>query len=231
MGSVPLFRLAIFDLDGTITRHDTLVPYLRGWLRRHPRRGWRLAALAALLRALGSGIDRGRLKSDLIRACMAGAAAADVRAWSADFAAALDGDALFPGALEAIAGHRSAGDRLVLLSASVDLYVPEIAGRLGFDESICTGVEWRDGRLDGSLTTANRRAGEKRRCVDALRNRFPGARIAAYANSASDFDHLAAVDEPLLVNAAPYARRLARRLGIPSGDWRNKSGALPVQSA
>jgi len=109
----------------------------------------------------------------------------------------------------------------VLLSASVDLYVPRIGQRLGFDETICTGVAWRDGQLDGGLTTANRRGEEKRRCIDALRQRFAGARIAAYGNSSSDLPHLVAVDRPVLVNGGRGAIRAAERLGVLVEDWRN----------
>jgi phosphatidylglycerophosphatase C len=224
-------RLAIFDLDGTITRHDTLVPYLRGWLRRHPRPGWKRASLAALARYLTAHRDRGRLKADLIRGCMGGADEAAVRAWSAEFTGSLNDDHLCPGALIAVARHREAGDRLILLSASVDLYVPEIGRRLGFHETICTGIAWRNGRLDGSLTTANRRADEKRRCVIALREQYPGSRIAAYANARSDIAHLELCDVPVLVNGGPAARRAAQARSIPAEDWRNKLAALPVHSA
>lgn len=221
-------RIAVFDLDGTITRHDTFVGYLRGWLRRHPdrRRWW--PVFAALLRFVAAGRDRGRLKSDLLRAFMAGAGRAEVADWSAAFVAGLGGDEFCPGALEAIARHRAAGDRLVLLSASLDLYVPRLAERLGFDETICTGVAWRDGRLDGALASPNRRGEEKRRCVAELRTRHAGATIAAYANSASDLAHLAAVDQPLLVNGSRRARRRAGRRGIPQAEWRNKTAASPV---
>jgi HAD superfamily hydrolase (TIGR01490 family) len=216
-------RLAVFDLDGTITRHDTFVAYLRGWLRRHPRRrGW-WRAVPAILRFAFGGRDRGRLKADLLRAYLSGAGRAEVEDWSAAFAAGLGDAELCPGALTAIEGHRAAGDRLVLLSASVDLYVPRIGSRLGFDETICTGVAWRDGRLDGALTTPNRRGEEKRRCIEELRARHAGARIAAYANSASDIAHLAACDEPVLVNGGGRARRRAGQCGIPVADWRNKS--------
>jgi HAD superfamily hydrolase (TIGR01490 family) len=221
-------RLAVFDLDGTITRHDTFVAYLQGWLRRHPgRRGW-WRAVPALLRFAFGGRDRGRLKSDLLRAYLAGARRDEVEDWSAAFAASLGDADLCPGALAAIARHRAAGDRLVLLSASVDLYVPRIGSRLGFDETICTGVAWQASRLDGALTTANRRGEEKRRCIEELRTRHAGARIAAYANSASDIAHLAASDEPLLVNGGSRARRRAGRCGIPVADWRNNSPRRPV---
>ncbi len=223
-------RIAVFDLDGTITRKDTFLPYLHGWRHRHPRAGFTGRALAALLR-YPADRDRGRLKSSLIRAAMGGATREAVRAWTVEFVSGL-GDADFcPGALGAIGLHRGAGDRLVLLSASVDLYVPDLGRRLKFDEWICTGVAWLDGRLDGSLRTANCRAEEKRRCVEALRLRFPGARLAAYGNARSDFDHLAVVDEPVLVNAGPALRRDARRHGFRTDDWRNNPPADPVQSA
>lgn len=224
-------RLAIFDLDGTITRHDTFLPYLRGWLRRHPERLRRLPIAAAIIRFIVGGRDRGRLKSDLIRAWMAGAPEAEVNTWSDEFVASLGAAEFCPGALAAIERHRSAGDRLVLLSASVDLYVPRIGARLGFDESICTGVTWSDGRLDGGLSTPNRRASEKRRCVEALRLRFPGAAIAAYGNSRSDLAHLAAVEHPVLVNGGRRARQAAARRRIPIADWRNKAATGPVPSS
>ncbi|MBS0396430.1 MAG: HAD-IB family hydrolase, partial [Proteobacteria bacterium] len=57
----------MFDLDGTLTWHDTLVPYLLAALRRHPGRLARLAPVPlAALRFVLDG-DRGRLKSGLVR--------------------------------------------------------------------------------------------------------------------------------------------------------------------
>ena len=78
------------------------------------------------------------------------------------------------------------------------------------------------GVLDGALVTENRRAAEKRRCVEAIRVRFPGVRLAAYGNARSDFDHLAVVEEPVLVNAGPALRREAENRGFRTEDWCNK---------
>jgi len=220
--------IAVFDLDGTITRRDTFLPYLRGWLARHPRRGAAWASLSALVRFAIDGRDRGRLKSELIRRLMGGATAAEVAAWSGEFADGLGDEWLCPGALAAIERHRRAGDRLVLLSASVDLYAPRIGSRFGFDETICTGVAWRHGRLDGALTTANRRGIEKLRCIESLQTRYPGHTLAAYGNSGSDLAHLRAVKRPMLVNGCWRARRAAADAGIPVADWRNKAAGSPV---
>ncbi len=125
-------RLAVFDLDGTITRHDTLVPYLIGYARRHPAGLWRLWRLPFTLARYALGLsDRGRLKSSLIRQVMLGASRARVDAWGEEFCRSRLPSLLNPGALAAIERHRMAGDRLVLLSASVDLYVPAIGRNAG----------------------------------------------------------------------------------------------------
>ncbi len=215
-------RVAVFDLDGTITRRDTLVAYLAGFLRAHPGRAWRLWRLPfSLLRyALGLS-DRGRLKSNLIRQVLGGLRRAEVDAWTTRFCASTLPSLLNPGALAAIERHRDAGDRLVLLSASVDLYVPAIGRRLGFEETVCTGVAWSGETLDGALTTPNRRGAEKAHCIERLRARYPAHRFAAYGNASSDFAHLRLVEEPLLVNAGRSARRQAAELGIRCGDWRD----------
>ena len=83
-------------------------------------------------------------------------------------------DGTFADAMERIAEHRRAGDYLVLMSASTDLYVPAIARELCFNETICTGVRWDGDRLNGSLTTPNRKGEEKARCFTALREQHPG---------------------------------------------------------
>ena len=43
-------------------------------------------------------------------------------------------------ALAALQVHRAAGDHLVLLSASPDLYVPLIGRLLGFERTLCTEI-------------------------------------------------------------------------------------------
>lgn len=213
--------VAVFDLDGTITRRDTLVPYLVGYARRWPRGLWRLWRLPFSLARYAVGLsDRGRLKSSLVRQVMLGAPRERVASWSDEFCRSYLPGLCHPGALAAVEGHRAVGDHLVLLSASVDLYVPAIAQALGFDEAICTGLSWRDDRLEGRLTTPNRRGEEKLRCIERLRAAHPGATLAAYGNAASDFPHLLAVEAPRVVNASPSTRRAAASLGLPQGDFK-----------
>ena len=171
-----------------------------------------------LLFAIGRR-DHGQLKSAFIRATLGGETRSSIEAWTARFVPELLKRGVFPDALARIAQHKREGARLVLMSASTDLYVPAIATALGFDEVICTGVRWNGDRLDGHLSTPNRRGTEKTRCFEALGERHPRLVTAAYGNAGSDLDHLRLADQPLLVNAPARARRSAAQLGIPCTNW------------
>lgn len=215
-------QLAVFDLDGTITRRDTLLPYVMGSPVSTVRKllGVLIFLGSLFLFAIGRR-DHGQLKSAFIRSMLGGQTRSEIESWTAQFVPLLLNEGVFADALSTIARHRQEGARLVLMSASADLYVSAIGTALGFDDVICTGVRWTSDHLDGHLTTPNRRGPEKTRCFKALRSRYPDLRTAAYGNAASDLDHLRLADEPLLVNASANARRQAASLGIPhAAHWR-----------
>lgn len=213
--------VAVFDLDGTITRRDTLFPYVLHYLAQRP---WRLARLLRVLPAacvyLFAGRDRGRLKAALLRHTLGGEHRTAIEAWNAHYLPRVIARELFAQAVAAIERHHENGDSLVLMSASVDLYVPDLAQRLGMAHTICTGVAWRGEVLDGALATANRRGEEKARCLAALRAQHDGATFIAYGNSASDLPHLRLADRGVLVNGSRAARAAALALGVECVDWR-----------
>jgi phosphatidylglycerophosphatase C len=196
--------LAVFDLDGTITRRDTFGPFLWGYLWRRP---WRLARALLALPAAACFVlnrDRGALKGAVIHALLGGAKRASIARWAVRYVGELLAVGLYAEALAAIATHRVRGDRLLLMSASTDLYVPLIGRALGFDEIICTEVRWRaDDRLDGRLASLNCRGEEKRRCLAAVIARDAPGRVCAYGDSRVDLLHMQLVQEAYLINASP----------------------------
>ncbi len=196
------------------------MPYVTGFLRRHPA-GWlRLPrVLPAVARFLLRRADRGELKSALLQATLGGSARTAVETWTEQFVSRLLQRGLLADALDAIARHRRQGDVLALLSASPDLYVPAIGKALGFGEVLCTGVEWSGDRLVGRLTTPNRRGAEKVRCLAELRSRHPQLPVTAYGNSAADLPHLRLAQAGVLVNGPWYARRAAARAGLDCRVW------------
>jgi HAD superfamily hydrolase (TIGR01490 family) len=160
--------IAIFDLDGTITRHDTLFPLVLRWLARRP---WQLLRLVRVVPAVVRFCfdhDRAALKQSLLRATLRGVPRAALLEFARGFVRDQIATGSFHDALATVRRHRDAGHYLVLMSASVDFYVPEFARQLEFDQAIATEVRWNGDRLDGTLTSANRRGEEKARCLPEL---------------------------------------------------------------
>jgi phosphatidylglycerophosphatase C len=176
--------------------------------------------LPALARFAFGRADHGAVKSAAIRAVLGGRARQEIEAWTGQFVPQLLGHGMRADALAALAAHRRAGDFLVLLSASPDLYVPAIGHALGFAQTVCTGVEWDGERLTGGFTTPNQRGPEKAHTVVELRREHPGLAVVAYGNAASDLEHLALADRAALVNGSGRARRAAARLKIDCVTWR-----------
>lgn len=215
-------QLVVFDLDGTITRRDTLFPYACGfilWCK-----PWRLPLLLGVIPSLIGYLlrrnDEGHIKEAFIQCALGGSRRSEIESWTARFVPHLLQKGLFADALERIAEHRRLNDHLVLMSASTDLYVPRIARELGFAETICTEVRWEGEQLNGSLVTRNRKGEEKARCFNLLLEEHPGATTTAYGNSAADLPHLRLASHGVLVNGSRAARRRAQDLGVVCVDWR-----------
>jgi phosphatidylglycerophosphatase C len=213
-------KLAVFDLDGTITRHDTLIQFILGYLKSRPWRlfGFVLSIPAALLYVLRL-TDRGALKGSFIHWTLGGSSRRDLDAWTAIFVPRVLEHGVFKAAMDQIAEHKRNGDVLVLMSASLDFYVPAIARYLGFTDVTCTGVRWIGDRLDGRLATQNCRGAEKARRFGELRARYPDLATVAYGNADSDLDHLRLADRGVLVNGNQAARARAAELHVICERW------------
>jgi phosphatidylglycerophosphatase C len=190
-------RVAAFDFDGTLSRKDSLGPFLelvcgRNQLYRS------LALRAPVLAGIAVGIgDRDAEKERLVGRLLVGRSASSVRDAGARYARTLiEGDALRPDMLERVAWHRAEGHEIVIVSASLDVYLEPLAPLLGVDRVFCTrlGVG-ADGCLDGTLQGGNVRGLAKvLRIRDWLGN--DAAELWAYGDSAGDRELLADADHP-----------------------------------
>lgn len=211
--------LAVFDLDGTLTRRDTLLPFALGFLRRHPSRLWRIPKLVGGLAVrLGAGKGRDELKEWVVRCLFSGATRGEIAAAADGFVLTLLQQGLRPEALRQLEKHLTTGDRVVLLSASTDLYVPRIAAALGCQDCYCTRLTWSADVLVGRFLTGNMRDHEKLRLVRQLRLQWLG-RIVAYGNSKSDIPHLREVDDGFLVTSNRALIRKAEESGLRVLPW------------
>lgn len=186
--------VAAFDVDGTITTRDCVVPFMRrvaGARRIVPRLGARPDRLIPVL----AGRDRDRLKALAAAATFRGLRYDDLCAAGASFADMVHARWLRHDTLDALHRHSDAGDRTVLVSASFEVYLRPLAALLGVDDVLATRLDVRDGIATGALHGPNCRGPEKvARLHDWLGDRS-AVRVVAYGDSAGDREMLADADE------------------------------------
>ena len=152
--------VAAFDFDGTLTRRDTLLPFLLlslGW----PRLVWVMARCSPWLLGFALRLVPNHVaKRRLLHLAFAGRSVLEVDGWATHWLATLASQ-LRPDALAQLAGHQRAGHRCVMVSASPDVYLQRAAQHLGFDALICTEMAVDHGVLTGQLRTPNCHGEEK----------------------------------------------------------------------
>ena len=221
-----MHRLAIYDMDKTITRRATWTPFLDAYARSRPWSGIGLSATPGpvILYALKL-IDRARLKEMTQRLVMGRCARlADVEQVAAAFAERIVADGVYAAARDRIAADRAAGYRVVIATASYDFYVRHIAARLGIDDVVATRSTIVDDRMVPRITGENCYADAKLRMIEAWMAQEEIARADAhirfYSDHASDAPTLAWADEPFAVNPHAKLGALAVEKGWPILDWR-----------
>ena len=219
--------VAIFDLDGTITRSDTFLAFLVGCLARSPARWHAGPALAWAVAMHAAGRrDNGWLKAFFLRRIVGGRTPSELDGWVRAFVARVLAREVLPAARAEIARLKAGGAHLVMASASPDLYVEPLARELGFDHLACTRVRRRpDGRWTGDLDGGNCYGAEKRRRIEQHLASIgvPPARAAFYSDHHSDLPLFEAVGRRYAVNPTPKMAELARRLGIDTLHWSGRS--------
>jgi HAD superfamily hydrolase (TIGR01490 family) len=219
-------KLAIYDMDRTITHAPTWTAFLIETARRQAP--WRLALLpvaGAAAAAYGvKAIDRARLKQITQRLLLGHRMRdADAQRAAAHFADRIAASGVFAGARAQIAADRAAGYRLVMATASYRFYAGAIADRLGFDDVIATDVERVEDRLRARISGENCYGPGKLRMIEAWMAANTIARADAqirfYSDHVSDAPVLGWADEGFAVNAHGPLRTLARERGWQIVDW------------
>jgi phosphatidylglycerophosphatase C len=188
--------VAAFDFDGTLSRRDTLVPFLRRACGHWP-------LVRAAIAARGA---RGRdaFKVGLVGRLFRGWPAERLDALGRAYVPTLLG-ALRSGSRERLAWHRQRGHAVVIVSASLGAYLRPLADRLEIDDALAVElVADAAGTLTGEVVGGlNNRGPEKVARLEVwLDARFgPGADVElwAYGDSSGDAELLAIADHPTWV--------------------------------
>jgi phosphatidylglycerophosphatase C len=188
--------VAAFDFDGTLTRGDSLLPFLRlalGW----PRLLWTLLVCAPWLAAYALGVmGNQRAKARLLRASLRGRSVAQLERLAAQFTLKGLAEAWRADALATLREHQQAGHLCVIVSASPDIYLRSVARQLGVAHLICTELQVQNGVLSGEMHTPNCHGEQKairlkawiagRRTAQAAGPNLPPVTLYAYGDSGGD---------------------------------------------
>lgn len=215
--------ITIFDLDGTLTHKDTYRTYLTRYLAHHPVR-WPTAPLLAGAVGLFALKLRSNhwLKRTFLSLILGGAKRDNLASWNEDFANYAIQYLVRRDAIAAIKARREAGDRIVLATASPDLYVTALAHRLGIKDVIATRVAWDDrGRLTGDLDGENCYGPEKRRRVEAwlAEQKIQPDHVTVYSDHQADLPLFDMADKAVAVSPTPKLAALARDRSITTEIW------------
>ena len=183
--------VAAFDFDGTLSTRDNFLPYLRIVAGTRDLARAIAAAAPALAASRRDPTQRDVAKAILVRGTLAGRRDAYLRDLGARYARLVVSRHLAPDTVARLEDHRAQGHEIVLVSASLHVYLDPIAELLGADAVLATALDVdADGRCTGEIAGANVRGVEKVRRLET----WLGGRdvvIHAYGDSAGDDELLA----------------------------------------
>lgn len=187
--------LALFDFDGTITDRETMPAFMHEAVRSR-----RLLIGKIVLSPLILGYKARLVSGRLVRAAIClfgfrGVPAAELESHGERFASDHLASWLRPEAMARIAWHKARGDRVVVVSGGLDVYLRHWCRQHGV-ELLCSSLEEREGRLTGRYLGRQCVGLEKARLV---RTHFPlerFTRVFVYGDTPEDRALLALADEP-----------------------------------
>lgn len=191
--------LAAFDFDGTLTAHDSVVPFLR---RFTTRRRFAAALLPQVMRLLplAARRDRDELRAVATELVFRGRSASEVRHQALAHAKHIAATDLRDDTVARLRWHLANGHLVVIVSASYEDYLRPVAAEWGGVDVLGTRLEVTDGVCTGRLAGANCRGPEKVRRLEAWLSERALVRgsldVFAYGDSSGDRDMLAWADHP-----------------------------------
>jgi HAD superfamily hydrolase (TIGR01490 family) len=214
---------AFFDLDRTLIRRSSVLA-LAGTFRRRgliSRLDLVKSALWQVLFVLrGASAERVRSAAEDGMKILNGFSVAEMQHLVGDSMETVLRPLVYEEPLRLVERHRARGERVYIVSATLQEIVQHIADDLGFDGAIGSTCEIVDGVYTGRTLRAAHGAGK----ADALRalaadEGFDLAESTAYSDSYSDVPFLEAVGHPVAANPDRKLRRIAAERGWPVVDF------------
>ncbi len=186
--------IAFFDFDGTITREDSLIKFIR-FVVGDAKFIAGMIFLSPMLTAYKLGlIPNYKAKQMMLSYFFKGMSEAKFQEVANTYSLNHIDTILRPKAMEKIQWHQSQGHKVVVVSASIECWLKPWCDKHNL-ELIATQLEIKDGIVTGKLQTKNCYGIEKVNRVKEAYNLDEYETIYAYGDSRGDRELLALADE------------------------------------
>jgi HAD superfamily hydrolase (TIGR01490 family) len=212
-------RAAFFDLDRTLIRRSSALALAGSFQERGLIGRKQLAKAAAwqlFFAARGAGAETVRKAAEDGLMLLKGLEVEEMRALVADAMEPALRPLVYREPLDLVARHKDRGERVYVVSATVQEIVEPVAVELGFDGALGSLCEIVDGRYTGRSLRACHAEGK----AEAVRQLAADEGIdlavsTAYSDSHTDLPFLEVVGNPVAVNPDRELRRVAQARGWP----------------
>ncbi|MGH8604352.1 MAG: HAD family hydrolase [Gammaproteobacteria bacterium] len=202
--------IAIFDLDGTITRRDTYLPFLFMCAREIGVKPPHVLLAFHLVRYSIGAINNQTLKEAFLSKFLAGVHLKDIEAISERFVEQLLEREINPRVSSALQEHLRQKHRVILATASFDLYITHLARKLGISEAVCTKAEVRAEKLTGRILGENCHGLVKLKRLEEILGERDWDDCVFYTDHHSDLPVLKKARRGYLVNPGTKTQRMLK---------------------
>lgn len=195
-------RLAIFDVDYTLTKRETQVELIKFLIRHDPRKALYLpnSALAALGFLLGFHDEKASKEQNL--KVLRGLTESDLTQLSRRFMEESVKPMLYQDGIRRLKKHHEEGMRVILISASPEFYIREFERSPYIEKAMGTRFEIKDGIFTGKMIGRNNKGDEKiHRLMEYLgQDPIDWSESVMYSDSLSDKPLMDRMGQAYLIN-------------------------------
>ncbi|MFC6166807.1 HAD-IB family phosphatase [Acinetobacter terrestris] len=201
-------NLALFDFDGTLCKKDSFTGFIFYALRKRHIVKQGIKILPWIQAYYLNAYPAHAMRSKLFRAMFSNVDALELQQIAQDYAASLMSQLNLP-LLKQLKQHQILGDEVVLVSASVDVYLQHVCNLLNI-ELICTQTEQVNNIYTGQYATPDCSSEQKKLRILEKYHLDNYVAVYAYGNSLEDeemlelatYSHMVGIDQhfPKIIN-------------------------------
>lgn len=215
-------KAAIFDVDNTITTRDTFFLFFKFIISKKPLhifKAYRLPISLLLTRFFGA--DRILVKKDVIK-LLKGYSEKEINKFGESFARLIVDKFTSSKAMQAIEQHKKNGFKIILISASPEIYIKPFSELLMVDHFLCTKCEFENNQTSilGKHCYGEEKCHRLSQLLSEEKLELDYKNSFFYSDHHSDIPLFKMVGNPIIVNATNKLKNFGLENGWPHFEWR-----------